>query len=155
MEKVRRNIRQLYDQRLAGIRDGVTEYSLGMNEFNNHPDSWQISSMERMVDYLHRGFNTIIFQPYYFTYETIDLFEHLRHWAFEVNGIDYEKEFHGSHEIASNYRSDFDFRGTRIIVTGSLLGRYEKDGDQLRVKDAYRFFKSGIVDTLTKKINAL
>ncbi len=155
MEKVRRNIRQLYDQRLAGIRDGVTEYGLGMNEFNNHPDSWQISSMERMVDYLHRGFDVIIFQPYYFTYETIDLFEHLRHWAFEVGGIDYEQEFHGGHEIESNYRSDFDFRGTRIIITGSLLGRYEKDGDQPRLKEAYRLFKSGIVDTLTKKINSL
>lgn len=155
MEKVRRNIRQVYDQKLANIRNGVTEYSLGMNEFNNHPDSWQLSSMECMVDYLHRGFDTIIFQPYYFTYETIDLFEHLRHWAFEVDGIDHEKEFHAGHEILPNYRSDFDFRGSRIIITGSLLGRYEKDGDQPRVKEAYRLYKSSIVETLTRKIRAL
>ncbi|MCP4716738.1 MAG: hypothetical protein GY868_16575 [Deltaproteobacteria bacterium] len=155
MEKVRSCIRQVYDRRLADIRNGVTEYRLGMNEFNNHPDSWQVSSMECMVDYLHRGFDVIIFQPYYFTYETIDLFEHLRHWAFEVDGIDYEKEFHAGHEIGPNYRSDFDFRGARIIITGSLLGRYEKDGSQPRVKEAYRLLKSVMVETLTNKIKSL
>jgi hypothetical protein len=154
-ERVRQNIRRVYDKAIPGLRKGVTEYQLGMNEFNNHPDSWQPSSMERMIDYLHRGFDTIIFQPYYFTYETIDLFEHLRHWVFEVDGIDYHHEFHGGHEILPNFRSDFDFRGTRIIITGSLLGRYERDGNLPLVQEAYKLFKDSIADTLTKKLDSL
>lgn len=154
-ERVRQNIRRVYDKAIPGLRKGVTEYQLGMNEFNNHPDSWQPSSMERMIDYLHRGFDTIIFQPYYFTYETIDLFEHLRHWVFEVDGIDYHHEFQGGHEILPNYRSDFDFRGTRIIITGSLLGRYERDGHLPLVQEAYKLFKDSIADTITKKLDSL
>jgi hypothetical protein len=154
-ERVRQNIRRVYDKAIPGLRKGVTEYQLGMNEFNNHPDSWQPSSMERMIDYLHRGFDAIIFQPYYFTYETIDLFEHLRHWAFEVDGIDYHHEFHGAHEILPNFRSDFDFRGTRIIITGSLLGRYERDGNLPLVQEAYKLFKDSIADTLLKKLEQL
>ncbi|MCX8045108.1 MAG: hypothetical protein N3B18_13395, partial [Desulfobacterota bacterium] len=144
-----------YTKALPSLRSGVTEFSLGMNEFNNHPDSWQMSSMENMIDYLHRGFDVIIFQPYYFTYETIDLFEHLRHWAFEVDGIDYEKEMHGGHVIAQNYRSDFNFRGARIIITGSLLGRYERDGHLPHVQKAYRLFKESIVNTLAQKLEQL
>ena len=155
MERVRQNIRRVYDRSLSGLRKGHTEYRLGMNEFNNHPDSWQLSSMECMVDYLHRGFDIVIFQPYYFLNETIDLFEHLRHWAFEVDGIDYHHEFHGGHEVLHNYRSDFNFRGTRIIVTGSILGRYEKDGGLPLVKEAYNIFKDSMVDTLKKKIDSL
>jgi hypothetical protein len=155
MDRVRSNMRTHYDRHLASVRPGTTEYHLSMNEFNNNPKSWQTSSMECLVDYLHRGFDTIIFQPYYFTYETIDLFEHLRHWAFEIDGIDYEKEFHGGHEIAPNYRSDFNVRGARVIITGSLLGRHEKDGGLPRVKDAYRLFKSGIVETLAHTIRSL
>ena len=111
--------------------------------------------MEWMVDYLHRGFDTIIFQPYYFTYETIDLFEHLRHWVFEVDGIDHHHEFHGGHEILPDYRSDFDFRGTRIIITGSLLGRYEKDGHLPLVQEAYTLFKDSVTETITKKLDSL
>jgi len=153
-ERVRQNIRRVYDKAIPGLRKGVTEYQLGMNEFNNHPDSWQPSSMERMIDYLHRGFDAIIFQPYYFTYETIDISEHLRHWAFEVDGIDYHHEFHGGHEILPNFRSDFDFRGTRIIITGSLLGRYEKDGNLPLVQEAYKLFKDSIADTLTRKLDS-
>ena len=110
--------------------------------------------MECMIDYLHRGFDIIIFQPYYFINETIDLFEHLRHWAFEVDGID-EKEFHGGHEIAHNYRSDFDFRGARIIITGSLLGRYEKDGNLPLVKEGYMLFKDSVAGTLMKHLAEL
>jgi hypothetical protein len=154
-ERVRQNMRRVYDRALPGLRKGVTEYRLGMNEFNNHPDSWQPSSMEWMIDYLHRGFDTIIFQPYYFTYETIDLFEHLRHWVFEVDGIDHHHEFHGGHEILPNYRSDFDFRGTRIIITGSLLGRYERDGHLPLVQKAYTLFKDSVADTITRKLDAL
>jgi len=154
-EQVRLNMRRCYDREIANLRSGITEYQLGMNEFNNHPDSWQPSSMERMVDYLHRGFDTIIFQPYYFTYETIDLFEHLRHWAFEVDGLDYEREFHGGHEILPNYRSDFDFRGTRIIITGSLLGRHEKDSGLPLVQQGYRLFKDSCVQTIVKKLETL
>jgi hypothetical protein len=97
----------------------------------------------------------IIFQPYYFTNETIDLFEHLRHWAFEVDGLDYHHEFHGGHEIAQNYRSDFNFRGSRIIITGSLMGRYERNGNQPLVKEAYWLFKGSIVDTIARKLSAL
>ena len=148
-------MRRVYDKALPGLRNGVTEYQLSMNEFNNHPDSWQPSSMERMIDYLHRGFDAIIFQPYYFTYETIDLFEHLRHWAFEVDGIDYHHEFHGGHEILPDYRSDFDFRGTRIIITGSLLGRYEKDGSRPLVQEAYKLFKGSVADTIARKLDSL
>ncbi|MCX5900619.1 MAG: hypothetical protein NTX06_07790 [Proteobacteria bacterium] len=154
MQGVRQNIRSVYERELPKLRKGVTEFRLSMNEFNNHPDSPQLSSMECMIDYLHRGFDVIIFQPYYFINETIDLFEHLRHWAFEVDGID-EKEFHGGHEIANNYRSDFDFRGTRIIITGSLLGRYEKDGNLPLVKEGYMLLKRGIVETVARKLNAL
>jgi hypothetical protein len=155
MERVRQNMRNLYEKELPKLRQGTTEFSLGMNEFNNHPDSWQMSSMEYMVDYLHRGFDVIIFQPYYFINETIDLFEHLRHWAFEVDGIDHEKEFHGGHEIAHNYRSDFGFRGARIIITGSVLGRYEKDGALPLVKEGYKIFKDSIVDTIRRKLSSL
>jgi hypothetical protein len=155
MERVRQNIRRVYDRSLSSLRKGNIEYRLGMNEFNNHPDSYQLSSMECMVDYLHRGFDVVIFQPYYFLNETIDLFEHLRHWAFEVDGIDYDHEFHGGHEVLHNYRSDFNFRGTRIIVTGSILGRYEKDGKLPLVKEAYNIFKDSMVDTLRNKIDTL
>ncbi len=42
MERVRQNIRRVYDRKLSDTRKGVTEYRLGMNEFNNHPDSWQM-----------------------------------------------------------------------------------------------------------------
>jgi len=155
MRRVRNNIRRVYEKELPKLRSGITEYVLGMNEFNNHPDSWQMSSMEWMIHYLHRGFDVIVFQPYYFTNETIDLFEHLRHWAFEVDGIDYHREFHGGHEIARNYRSDFNFRGSRIIITGSILGRYERDGNQPLVAEAYNRFKGCIVDTIARKIDAL
>ena len=154
-EQVRQNIKRLYDKKIPQLRKGVTEYRLGMNEFNNHPDSWQPSSMEWMIDFLHRGFDAIIFQPYYFTNETIDLFEHLRHWAFEVDGIDYHHEFHGGHEILPNYRSDFDFRGTRIIITGSVLGRYEKDSQLPLVKEAYNLLKDSTVHSLVQKLEAL
>ncbi len=153
-ERVRLNLRRVYEAALPGVRRGVTEYQLSMNEFNNHPDSWQPSSMERMIDYLHRGFDAVIFQPYYFTYETIDLFEHLRHWAFEVDGIDYHHEFHGGHEILPDYRSDFNFRGTRIIITGSLLGRYEKEGGRPLVQEAYKLFKGGVADTIARKLDS-
>jgi len=54
-----------------------------------------------------------------------------------------------------NYRSDFNFRGTRIIVTGSILGRYEKDGKLPLVKEAYNIFKDSMVDTLRNKIDTL
>lgn len=155
MARIRKNMSRVYDRGLPQLRRGVTEYRLGMNEFNNHPDSWQMSSMEWMVDFLHRGFDTIVFQPYYFTYETIDLFEHLRHWAFEVDGIDYHHEFHGGHEIHYNYRSDFSFRKARIIITGSLLGRHERDNHLPRVKEAYSLFKGSVVDTLLKHLNSL
>jgi len=154
MEEVRNNIRHLYDKELSHLRSGTTEYRLGMNEFNNHPESPQTSSMECMIDFLHRGFDTIIFQPYYFTNETIDLFEHLRHWAFEVKGID-EHELHGGHEILHNYRSDFEFRGARIIITGSLLGRYEKDLDAPLLKKAYSLLRGGIAQTIVKKLESL
>jgi hypothetical protein len=155
MARIRQNIRRVYDHALPQLRSGVIEYRLGMTEFNNHPDSWQMSSMEWMIDFLHRGFDTIIFQPYYFTYETIDLFEHLRHWAFEVDGIDYHHEFHGGHEIHYNYRSDFNFRSARIILTGSLLGRHERNGDLPLVQEAYRLFKNSVRDTLLKHLNGL
>lgn len=154
-ERIRQNIRRVYDRALPKLRKGITEYHLGMNEFNNNPASWQMSSMEWMIDYLHRGFDTIIFQPYYFTHETIDLFEHLRHWAFEVDGIDYEHVLHEGHELAYNYRSDFYFRGTRIIITGSLMGRYERNGHLPSVQEAYKLYKASIVNTLTKKLSAL
>lgn len=155
MARIRENIRLAYTKELPRLRKGITEFRLGMNEFNNNPDSWQMSSMEWMIDYLHRGFDVIIFQPYYFTHETIDLFEHLRHWAFEVDGLDYHREFHGGHEIAYNYRSDFKFRNTRIIITGSILGRYERDGNLPLVREAYRLYRGSIVDLLLKKLNAL
>ncbi len=154
MEKVRQNMRLVYEREVPKLRAGVTEFCFGMNEFNNHPDSWHVSSMECMVDYLHRGFDVIIFQPYYFINETIDLFEHLRHWAFEVDGIA-EHEFHGGHEIGHNYRSDFDFRGARIIITGSLLGRYEKEGQSPFIQEAYALFKDSIVETVMKQLKSL
>jgi len=153
MKEVRNNMRRPYDRELPHLRSGITEYQLGMNEFNNHPDSPQTSSMECMIDFLHRGFDTIIFQPYYFTYETIDLFEHLRHWAFEVKGID-ESALHGGHEILNNYRSDFNFRGARIIITGSLLGRYEKDPDAPLLNEAYKLFTGGVAETIVKKLES-
>ncbi|MEI6126056.1 MAG: hypothetical protein WCQ99_05820, partial [Pseudomonadota bacterium] len=42
MERIRQNLRRVYDSELPKLRKGVTEYRLGMNEFNNHPDSWQM-----------------------------------------------------------------------------------------------------------------
>jgi hypothetical protein len=154
MERVRQNMRRVYEREVPGLRAGVTEFCFGMNEFNNHPDSWNVSSMECLVDFLHRGFDVIIIQPYYFPYETIDLFEHLRHWAFEVDGID-EHEFHQAHEIAHNYRSDFNFRGARIIITGSLMGRHEREGHQPLIREGYTLFRDGIVETIMKQIQGL
>jgi len=155
MERVRQNMRSHYDRKLKGLRKGYTEYHLGMNEFNNNPESYQIGSMEWMVDYLHRGFDCIIFQPYYFTNETIDLFEHLRHWAFEVDGVD-GHEFHGGHEVLDNYRSDFNFRGTRIIITGSIVGRYEKDGAKSPfLKEGYNLFTGAIAEQIGERIEEL
>ena len=39
MQRVRQNIRSVYERELPKLRKGVTEFSLSMNEFNNHPDS--------------------------------------------------------------------------------------------------------------------
>ena len=76
-------------------------------------------------------------------------------YGFEVDGIDHHHEFHGGHEILPNFRSDFDFRGTRIIITGSLLGRYEKDSNLPLVQEAYKLFKDSVADTVTKKLDSL
>ena len=54
-----------------------------------------------------------------------------------------------------NFRSDFDFRGTCIIITGSLLGRYERDGHLPSVQEAYALFKDSVADTVTKKLDSL
>ena len=155
MERVRQNIRRVYDREIPQLRSGVTEYHFGMNGYNNNPDSWQMSSMEWMIDYLHRGFDVIIIQPCFFLNETFELFEDLRNEIFEVDGIDYEYEFSGGHAINNNYRSDFNFRGARIIITGSLLGRYKKDGHFPLIKEAYKLYKDCSVDALTRTLDSL
>jgi hypothetical protein len=153
MEEVRKSIRRLYDQELKKLRSGLTEYHLGMDEFNNNPESPQMSSMEWMVDFLHRGFDHIIIQPYYFLNETIDLFEHLRHWAFELDGID-DHELHGGHEVLPNFRSDFDFRGCRIMITGSVLGRYDKESNVPLISDSYNLLKDSVAKQILGKLNS-
>ena len=68
---------------------------------------------------------------------------------------DDEHEFHQAHEIAHNYRSDFNFRGARIIITGSLMGRHEREGHQPLIREGYTIFRDGIVETIMKQIQAL
>lgn len=69
--------------------------------------------------------------------------------------LDHKKELHGGHVIAPNYRNDFTFRGARIIITGSLIGRYEKDGHLPLVQNGYRLLKGSVVDSLLIKLRSL
>ena len=155
LTEIRRNIQQAYHKALPALRGGRTEYRFGMNSFNSHPGSGQMSTMEWLVDYLHRGFDTVILQPYYFPNETFELFDDFRHEAFDIAGIDDEQELRQGFEILENYRTDFTFRGARIIMTGSLLGRYEKDGHLPLIQEAYSLYKNCLTDAVMQKLRSL
>jgi hypothetical protein len=126
-----------------------------MNSFNSHPGSGQMSTMEWLVDYLHRGFDTVILQPHYFPNESFELFDDFRHEAFDIAGVDDEQELRQGFEILENYRTDFTFRGARIIMTGSLLGRHEKDGHLQLIQKAYGLYKNCFADAIMQKFRSL
>ena len=50
---------------------------------------------------------------------------------------------------------DFTFRGARIIMTGSLLGRYEKDGHLPLIQKAYSLYKNCLTDAVMQKLRSL
>jgi hypothetical protein len=113
--------------------------------------------MERIYEFLEKGFKNIIICSYYFPYEANDLFRHLRHW-----GFDFEEWMNIPHEetkalqkVLPNYRSEGIIRGTRIIITGSVLGRYEKDPDNPLLKEAYQYYLDALVDLISKKMETL
>jgi hypothetical protein len=95
----------------------------------------------------------IIILSYYFLNETIDLCEHLRHWAFELDGID-EHELHGGHAVLPNFCSDFNFRGCRVMITGSLLGRYDKEPQQPLIRESYNLLRDSIAEKIIEKLQA-
>ena len=49
----------------------------------------------------------------------------------------------------------YDVPGVRIIITGSLIGRYEKDGHLPLVQDGYRLLKGSVVGSLLLKLRSL
>jgi len=46
-------------------------------------------------------------------------------------------------------------KGGVLLITGSLLGRYERDGNLPLVQEAYNLFKESVADTITKKLDSL
>lgn len=157
MPRIRDNILNYLKQNIVQIRSGITEFALSMNEFCNRPDDGHASTMERIYEFLEKGFKNIIICPYYFPYESNDLFRHLRHWAFDFEewmNIS-EEETRGLRKIMPDYRSEGYLKGARIIITGSVLGRYEKEPHNFLLKEAYQFYVDTIVDLISKKINTL
>ncbi len=157
MPQIRDNILNCMKKNIGEIRTGKTEFALSMNEFCNRPDDTHASTMERIYEFLEKGFKNIIICSYYFPYESNDLFRHLRHWAFDFEdwmNIPHE-ESRVLHKVLPNYRSEGTVRGTRIIITGSVLGRYEKEPENALLKQAHQYYLDAMVDLVAKKLDSL
>jgi hypothetical protein len=157
MARIRDNVLNYLSQNIRQIRSGKTEFALSMNEFCNRPDDGHASTMERIYEFLEKGFKNIIICSYYFPFESNDLFRHLRHW-----GLHFEDWMNIPHEevkalqkVLPNYRSEGTIRGARIIITGSVLGRYEKEPDNPLLKEANQYYVDAIADLIASKINTL
>jgi len=157
MPQIRENVLNYLSQNIHQLRSGKTEFALSMNEFCNRPDDGHASTMERVYEFLEKGFKNIIICSYYFPFESDDLFRHLRHWAFDFEewmGIPHE-EARALHKVLPNYRSEGTIKGARIIITGSVLGRYEKEPDNPLIKEAHQYYLDGVVDLIGKKLDTL
>ena len=55
-------------------------------------------------------------------------------------------------KVLPNYRSEGTIRDTRIIITGSVLGRYEKEPDNPLFKEANQYYVDAIVNLIAKKL---
>ena len=157
MPKIRENILNYLTLNIHQVRSGKTEFALSMNEFCNRPDDGHASTMERIYEFIEKGFKNIIICSYYFPYESNDLFRHLRHW-----GTDFEEwmnipygEAKALQKVLPDYRSEATIKGTRIIITGSVLGRYEKEPDNPLLKEAHQYYLDAVVDLIAKKIDTL
>ncbi len=157
MPRIRENVLNYMKENIGEVRSGKTEFALSMNEFCNRPDDGHASTMERIYEFLEKGFKNIIICSYYFPYESNDLFRHLRHWAFDFEDwmkIPHE-ESKALHKVLPNYRSEGTIRGSRIIITGSVLGRYEKEPENELLKQAHRYYLDAMVDLIARKLDSL
>jgi hypothetical protein len=157
MGHIRENILNYCVENIKGVRSGETEFVLSMNEFCNRPDDGHASTMERIYEFLEKGHKNIFICSYYFPYESNDLFRHLRHWGFDFDdwmGISHD-EVKDLKKVLPDYRSEGTIKGARIIVTSSVLGRYEKDPDNPLIKEAHRYFLDAVVDLISKKFDTL
>jgi len=157
MPQIRENILNYFTQNIHKVRNGKTEFALSMNEFCNRPDDGHASTMERIYEFLEKGYKNIIICSYYFPYESNDLFRHLRHWAFDFE--DWmnipQEEAKTLQKVLPNYRSEGTIKGARIIITGSVLGRYEKEPNNPLLKEAYKYYLDAVVDLIAKKLESL
>jgi hypothetical protein len=157
MAQIRDNVLNYLSQNITQVRSGKTEFALSMNEFCNRPDDGHASTMERIYEFLEKGIKNIIICSYYFPYESNDLFRHLRHWA-----LDFEdwmnipkEESRELQMVLPDYRSEGKIRGARVIITGSVLGRYEKEPDNPLLKEAHQDYVDAIVNLIAQKIDSL
>ena len=157
MARIRENVLNYIRQNINQVRSGKTELALSMNEFCNRPDDGHASTMERIYEFLEKGFKNIIICSYYFPYESNDLFRHLRHWAFDFEewmNIPHD-EVKALQKVLPNYRSEGSIKGARIIITGSVLGRYEKEPDNQLLKEANQCYVDAVVNLIAQKNETL
>ena len=157
MPRVRENVLNYFTNNISRVRSGKTEFALSMNEFTNRPDDGHASTMERIYEFLEKGYKYIILDSYYFPFESNDLQRHLRHWAF-----DFEDWMNISHEevkpllkVLPDYRSRGTIRGAQVFIPGSVLGRYEKEPDNPLIKEAYRLYHDAVVALISNKLDTL
>ncbi len=157
MPRVRENMLNYFNSHISNVRSGKTEFALSMNEFTNRPDDGHASTMERVYEFLEKGYKYIILDSYYFPFESNDLQRHLRHWAF-----DFEEWMKIPHEevkpllkVLPDYRSRGTLRGTQVFIPGSVLGRYEKEPEKPLIKEAYNLYRDAVVDLIARKMDTL
>jgi hypothetical protein len=157
MPRVRQNMLDYFTKNISRVRSGKTEFALSMNEFTNRPDDGHASTMERIYEFLEKGYKYIILDSYYFPFESNDLQRHLRHWAFDFDdwmNIPHE-EVKPLQKVRPDYRSSGTIRGTQIFIPGSVLGRYEKEPDNPLIKEAYELYRDAVTDQIAKKLDSL
>jgi hypothetical protein len=157
MPRVRENMLNYFTNNISRVRSGKTEFALSMNEFTNRPDDGHASTMERIYEFLEKGYKYIILDSYYFPFESNDLQRHLRHWAFDFEdwmNIPHE-EVKSLQKVLPDYRSRGTIRGTNIFIPGSVLGRYEKEPENPLIKEAYNLYREAVTDQIAKKLDSL
>ncbi len=157
MPRVRENILTYFTENISRVRSGKTEFVLSMNEFTNRPDDGHASTMERIYDFLEKGYKYIILNSYYFPFESNDLQRHLRHWAFDFeNWMNIsEEEVRPLRKVLPDYRSRGTIRGAKVFIPGSVLGRYEKESANPLIKEAYKLYCNAVVDQIARKLDSL